>query len=157
MTSAFATDRIRTIDLDHEQLLVLDDPAGTRLQVLAGGLWLTEERSLEDRFAGAGQWLRLESRGRAVAGALGPSRVRLFEPARRASRVWRAALQRSRPRADGFALRSVAALLSLLLGLGLPEMLARGLQASADGSTAGSVAQSEPAGGATVGWSVTLS
>ncbi len=71
----------RTIDLDHDQLLVIDDRPGTRLQVLFGGVWLTEESSLQDRFAGNGQWLALEARGRAIVESRGQTRLRLFDPA----------------------------------------------------------------------------
>lgn len=128
MSSSYITDPTRTLDLGHEQLLVLDDRPGTRIQVLAGGLWLTEEGHLEDRFAGAGEWLRLEARGRTVAEALGPTRVVLVDPAQRPSARRHGTLARWWPRADQLAARSLAITLSLLLGLGLPEMLARGLQ-----------------------------
>jgi hypothetical protein len=139
MTSTHLTDRIRHIDLAAARLLVLDDSPGTRIQVLSGGLWITEESNLEDRFAAAGQWLRLEAPGRTVVEALGPSRVRLFEPTSRTGAGWRAALQRWRPRAHTLALRSLAVVLALLIGIGLPEMAARSLhdtQARADAAAA---------------------
>jgi hypothetical protein len=135
MTFPIDADRSRTFDLAHEQVLVIDDRPGTRLQVLDGGLWLTEERSLEDRFGSAGQWLQLEARGRAVAEALGRTRVRVVEPARPGG-AWRAALRRWRTRhgrttARALAAPSAAVVLSLVLGVGLPEMLARSLQHTA--------------------------
>ena len=85
MGSQCNPDWTRTVDLDHEQLLVIQDRPGTRIQVLFGGLWLTEERNLDDRFAGAGEWLRLEAKGRAVVEALGRSRLRVVEPIGRRS------------------------------------------------------------------------
>ncbi len=83
MSNAIDTQAARTIDLDRDELLVIENRAGTRLQVLQGGLWLTEMNSPDDCFAGAGQWLAVEHRGRAIAQSLGRTRVRLFDPPRR--------------------------------------------------------------------------
>ena len=136
MSSSYTTSRTRTVDLDHEQLLVIDDQPGTRVQVLCGGIWLTEERRLQDRFAAAGQWLRLQAHGRAVAEALGATRVRVFEPVRRPGATWVHALRRWRPRVDVLAARSLAATLALVLGIGLPELLASSFMGHADGTPA---------------------
>jgi hypothetical protein len=143
MNTRTTTPEDPTFDLAAGELLAFDGRPGQRLQVLAGGLWLTEARHLEDRFAGAGEWLRLEARGRAVAEALGPSRVRLVEPAPQAHaqarvRRWRL------PRADALAWRSLAVVMSLLVGIGLPEMLARGLQGTALAPQAGVTAAAMP-------------
>jgi hypothetical protein len=83
MSNTHCADRIRTIDLDHEQLLIFENRPGTRFQVLFGGLWLTEEACRDDRFAKAGEGMKLEGRGRAVVEAIGRSRVQVLEPARR--------------------------------------------------------------------------
>ena len=114
----------RTIDLDHEQLLVLDDRSGARIQVLHGGVWLTEERSLVDRFGSAGQWLRIEARGRAIAEAIGKTRIRVLDAPRRSAprRGWRG---------DSVPARAAAALLALLMSIALPDLLARSMHASA--------------------------
>jgi hypothetical protein len=127
MSHTLSADRIRTIDLDHEQLLVFENRPGTRFQVLLGGLWLTEEACRDDRFAKAGESLRLHARGRAVVEAIGRSRVRVVEPARRFGDGLRQLLQRASPHRDLLAARSVAVLLALALGLGLPELLGRSL------------------------------
>lgn len=82
--------RIRTFDLDHDQLLVLEDQAGTRVRVLYGGVWLTEQGRPDDRFALAGAELLLHERGRALLGGMGRSRLELTPPSRR----WADALTR---------------------------------------------------------------
>ena len=118
---------VRTIDLDRDQLMVFSDPAGTCIEVLFGGLWLTEERCAQDRIASAGQALRLQSNGRAVAESLGPTRLRVSTPAR-LGRVLYSAWQRWRPMLAALAPRSIAALLALLLSVSLPELLGRAVQ-----------------------------
>jgi hypothetical protein len=127
MSHTLSADRIRTIDLDHEQLLVFENRPGTRFQVLFGGLWLTEEACRDDRFAKAGESLKLHARGRAVIEAIGRSRVRVVVPARRVGAGLREWLRRWSLRPDLIAARSVAVLLALALGLGLPELLGRSL------------------------------
>lgn len=133
----------RTLDLDGDELLVIDGRAGTRMQVLHGGLWLTEPGSPDDRFAGAGQWLAVEHRGRAVAQSLGRSRVRVFDAPRRGLAArWRRAVS------GDLLAKSVAAALAVILSLGLPELLAHEMQASTAGAGWCAVAQSSrlPAG-----------
>lgn len=71
---------IRTVDLGYEQMLVLEDRRGARVQVLYGGIWLTEEGRSEDVFAGSGQTVALRSRKRALLEALGPTRIEVIEP-----------------------------------------------------------------------------
>lgn len=122
MSSATSCPATRTIDLDREQLLILDDRPGTRLQVLFGGIWLTEENSIEDRFAGSGQWLKLEASGRTIVESRGPTRLRVIEPARPWPLRWWPFAERILP----FG-RVGAALLALLIGLGLPDLIARGM------------------------------
>lgn len=123
MSNPMDTNAARTIELDNDQLLVIDGRAGTRMQVLHGGLWLTEPDSSDDRFAGVGQWLAVEHGGRAIAQSLGTTRVRLFDTPRRGI----AALWRHGAHAD-WIVRSAAVVLALTLSLGLPELLARGIQ-----------------------------
>lgn len=126
MSSNVLAHRMHTVELGPEQLLLFADRPGTRLQVLFGGLWLTEEGCLQDRFGAAGQWLRLEAGGLAVAEALGPTRVRVIEPPRRLGASWRRVLPQWRPRLQAWTTRTLAATLALLLSVGLPEMMARG-------------------------------
>jgi hypothetical protein len=128
-----STDRsasLRTVDLGHEQMLVIDDRPGTRVDVLLGGVWLTEERCWQDRFASAGEWLRVESHGRTVVEAIGPTRVALAEPSDKPPlglRVRRAL----RSPAALLVPQLVAAFAALALGLALPEVLGRGSLAAA--------------------------
>ena len=127
MSSHRLHQRVRTIDLDRDQLMVLSDPAGTCIEVLFGGLWLTEERCAQDRIVSAGQALRLQGNGRAVAESIGPTQLRVTAPARLAA-VLNAAWQRWRPALAALAPRSLAALLALLLSISLPEVLGRAVQ-----------------------------
>ncbi len=80
---------VRTIDLGHEQLLVLKDRRGTRVRVLYGALWLTEENGAGDRFPASGDEVVIRSRGVALLEGVGVARVQLIEPRRD---VWRARL-----------------------------------------------------------------
>jgi hypothetical protein len=80
----------RTVDLDYDQLMVLEDRPGTRVRVLYGQLWLTEEGRAQDLFIGSGGEVALRGRGRAVLEGLGRARVQLLSPSSRRSR--RAAL-----------------------------------------------------------------
>lgn len=128
MSSHRLNQRVRTVNLDHDQLMVFSDPAGTCIEVLFGGLWLTEERCAQDRIVCAGQALQLRCDGRAVAESLGPTRLRVIEPARRIGSALRAAWQRWRPSVPALAPRSLALLLALVLGIGLPELIARTAQ-----------------------------
>ncbi len=71
----------RTVDLGYEQLLVLEGRPGRKVRVLYGNLWLTEEGTSQDVFAGSGAELALKSRGRAVIEGLGEARVQVVEAA----------------------------------------------------------------------------
>jgi hypothetical protein len=71
----------RTVDLGYDQLLVLEAARpGTRVRVLYGNMWLTEEGTAQDVFAGSGAEVQLKSRGRAVVEGLGAARVQVIEP-----------------------------------------------------------------------------
>lgn len=88
----------RTIDLGYEQLLTFTGRPGTRVRVLYGSMWLTEEGYEQDVFVCCGDEVRLQSGGKSVIEALGAARVQVIEPATRpifapfakaARRVWR--------------------------------------------------------------------
>ncbi len=72
----------RTIDLDHEQLLALDGRRGTRVKVIYGGVWLTEEGEPGDMFALGGEEVALLRSRRALLEGLGATRVEVIEPVR---------------------------------------------------------------------------
>lgn len=72
----------RTIDLGYEQILTLEGRPGTRVRVLYGAMWLTEEGDPRDVFARCGQEVTLGSDGRSVIEGLGHARVQVIEPRR---------------------------------------------------------------------------
>lgn len=71
---------VRTVDLGYEQLLLLESRPRTRIKVVYGGIWLTEQNSPEDVFATSGEEVALKSRGLAVVEGLGYARVQVAEP-----------------------------------------------------------------------------
>jgi Protein of unknown function (DUF2917) len=71
---------IRTVDLGYEQMLLLESHPRTRIKVIYGGVWLTEEGQLQDVFASSGDEVALKSRGLAVVEGLGYARVQVMEP-----------------------------------------------------------------------------
>jgi hypothetical protein len=81
------TTTMRTIDLGHEQLFVLDGGRDTRVRVLFGGTWLTEEGS-GDSIVHAGEEVTLLRDGHAVLEGLGPTRVQIVESAQRGPLQW---------------------------------------------------------------------
>src|SRR4029453_2725031 len=44
----------RTVDLGYEQMLILESRPRTRIKVIYGGVWLTEEGLPDDVFASSG-------------------------------------------------------------------------------------------------------
>jgi hypothetical protein len=72
----------RTVDLDHQQLLLLEGRPGTRVKVIYGGIWLTHTGEGDDLFACCEQEVALRARKRALLEGLGPTRVEVIEPAR---------------------------------------------------------------------------
>ena len=71
-----------TINLDHEQLLILDAGRGTRVRVVYGGLWLTGEGDPDDYSPRSGDEVSLRGRGRLLVQAMGATRIELFEAIR---------------------------------------------------------------------------
>lgn len=70
--------RVRTIDLVQEQMLVIDGARHTSVRVLCGATWLTREGEPADSVLQAGAELTL-GRGRTLLQALGPARVQVAE------------------------------------------------------------------------------
>lgn len=70
----------RTVDLGYEQMLLLESHPRTRVKVIYGGIWLTEEGLAQDVFASSGDEVALKSRGLAVVEGLGYARVQVMEP-----------------------------------------------------------------------------
>ena len=71
---------VRTVDLGYEQMLVLESHPRTRIKVIYGGVWLTEEGRPQDVFAASGDEVALQSRGLALVEGLGYARVEVMEP-----------------------------------------------------------------------------
>ena len=130
MNRSFPLQTVRTFDLDHEQLLVIDDRPGTRVRVLSGRVWLTEHGKLDDCFAGPGDELLLAAPGRAVLEGIGRSRIEVAHAPRRWVSALREAIAAWRRGAALLPARGLALVLSLALGVGLPDLLARGMQHS---------------------------
>ncbi len=85
-----ASQTVRTIDLGYEQMLVIDGGRDTRLRVLFGATWLTEEGRSEDSIVRQGGEVGLRGR-RAVVEALLPAQVQVVttdQPVRTALRWW---------------------------------------------------------------------
>lgn len=70
---------VRTVDLGYEQMLLLEGRPRTKVKVIYGGIWLTEEGSPQDVFAATGDEVALKSRGLAVVEGLGYARVEVME------------------------------------------------------------------------------
>lgn len=145
----------RTIDLGYEQLLTFVGRPGTRVRVLYGAMWLTEEGRAQDIFAGCGDEVLLRTGGLSVVEGLGAARVQVIEPAARslamalargASGLWR----RLRNRAAGreALARVVSFALAAAVSVGVLHLAAPGplnFQAAAADRAA---ARSQPVGAA---------
>jgi hypothetical protein len=70
---------VKTVDLGYEQMLVLESHPRTRIKVIYGGIWLTEENLAQDVFASSGDEVALKSRGLAVVEGLGYARLQVME------------------------------------------------------------------------------
>ena len=118
----------RTVDLGYDQLLVLEARPGTRVRVLYGNMWLTEEGYAQDVFAGSGDEVALKSRGTAVIEGMGVARVQVVEPttAQQVSRWARALWRRLRaPRVlqSAPAGRATPGVLGALAGVAMPLLM----------------------------------
>ncbi len=71
-----AMQSITTINLDHEQMLILDGGLQSRVRVLYGATWLTEEGETGDTVLRAGGEHAL-GRGRALIEGLGPTQLQI--------------------------------------------------------------------------------
>lgn len=128
----------RTIDLGHEQLLMLEARHGTRMKVIYGGVWLTEEGEPRDMFALGGDEVALRARRRSVIEGLGATRVELIEPVaggrvRALVRGAAAALRRLIPLAawSPHVPRGTLAALAAVVGVAIPALVAVGIAATA--------------------------
>jgi hypothetical protein len=74
---------IRTVDLDHEQLLMIDGEPGTRVRVLYGTMWLTQTGVAQDAFVGSGGEVEVRGPGKVVVEGVGPARLQLARPRQR--------------------------------------------------------------------------
>lgn len=86
---------VRTVDLGYEQMLLLESRPRTRVKVIYGGIWLTEEGLAQDVFAASGEEVALKSRGLAVVEGLGYARVQVMESLSvwsKAGAAWRRAV-----------------------------------------------------------------
>ncbi len=83
---------VRTIDLGYEQLLVLDGGHDTRVRVLFGGTWLTEEGVGGDAFVRSGAEVALRGGGSALLEGLEPTRVQIVDA--RSRGFWQRAARR---------------------------------------------------------------
>jgi len=129
----WAHETTRTVDLGYEQLLTFEGRPGTRIRVLYGSMWLTEEGNPQDVLATCGEEVTLKSRGRSVIEGLGVARVQLIGAARRSSLAAKAAAAGrawdrlwSRARLPEVAVRSVIVMLAVVVGVGILNIAAPG-------------------------------
>ncbi|MCB1996525.1 MAG: DUF2917 domain-containing protein [Rhodoferax sp.] len=83
---------VRTIHLDHDQMLVLEDQRTRCVRVLHGGVWLTEPGQGQDHFLQPGQGLPLRREG-ALLQAQGPTQLELTHRGRGPQVAWWARLR----------------------------------------------------------------
>jgi hypothetical protein len=69
--------------LDARQMIRLQDPGGTRVQVVSGALWITQDTDRQDHWLEADGALTLDRPGLALIHAQQPSEIVLIEPAPR--------------------------------------------------------------------------
>jgi hypothetical protein len=67
--------------LDARQMIRLQDPEGTRVQVVSGALWITQDADRQDHWLEADGALTLDRPGLALIHAQQPSEIVLIEPA----------------------------------------------------------------------------
>jgi len=66
--------------LDARQIIRLQDPQGTRVQVVSGALWITQDTDRQDHWLEADGALTLDRPGLALIHAQKPSEIVLIEP-----------------------------------------------------------------------------
>jgi Protein of unknown function (DUF2917) len=74
---------MNAMNLPAGQLLRLEDAQGVEVACDSGRVWITEERSLDDVWLGAGQSVRLARAGLAILEATQAARIRLIPPVSR--------------------------------------------------------------------------
>ncbi len=67
--------------LDARQMIRLRDPEGTRVHVVSGALWITQDADRQDHWLEADSALTLDRPGLALIHAQQPSEIVLIEPA----------------------------------------------------------------------------
>jgi hypothetical protein len=66
--------------LDARQMIRLRDPEGTRVHVVSGALWITQDTDRQDHWLEADGALTLDRPGLALIHAQAPSEIVLIEP-----------------------------------------------------------------------------
>ena len=74
---------MNAMNLPAGKLLRLEDARGVEVACDSGRVWITEERSLDDVWLGAGQSVRLARTGLAILEATQAARIRIIPPASR--------------------------------------------------------------------------
>jgi hypothetical protein len=69
--------------LDARQMIRLQDPEGTRVQVVSGALWITQDTDRQDHWLEADSALTLDRPGLTLIHAQQPSEIVLIEPTAR--------------------------------------------------------------------------
>lgn len=146
----WAQTNTRTIDLGYEQLLTFVGRPGTRVRVLYGAMWLTEEGRDQDIFAACGDEVMLKTGGTSVIEGLGAARVQLIEPAKNAlsttfttigKRVW--GKVRARLRMREVLARFVMLVAAIAVSVGLLAVASPG-PLVVEQAAAGSAQKAEP-------------
>jgi hypothetical protein len=83
----WTTQRVTTIDLGYEQMWLVESPARTKVRVLYGGVWLTEEGSARDAMLASGDEVALHARGLSVIEGLGAARIQVVEESTRGQKL----------------------------------------------------------------------